>query len=213
MTQFHENILAEPQQRVLRTLGPFATKHGYYLADGTAVALRLGHRESIDFDFFALDPALHGAALRDELTVILPGLQTSQASDGTFDGVADGVKVSYFRYKYPLLDTPDHWAEYGVDVAGLRDLAAMKLSAIAQRGAKKDFIDLHTMLATGMTLSAMFGWYRKRFKAMDLMPVRMGLVYFDDAEPQEMPVMNIPADWATMKRDIAVAARSMGGGG
>ncbi len=211
MTAWHESILAPRQRAVLGVLGPFATAHGYHLAGGTAVALHLGHRESIDLDFFASEPRLEGAALRDALQAVVSSLTTADVDEGTFHGTADGVKVSFLRFSYPPLERPERWDTCAVEIAGLHDLAAMKLSAIAQRGLKKDFIDLHAMLNRGLPLEKMLAAYRRRFAVTDLMHLRASLVYFDDAEDQPMPTMlpSAPSsNWAAIKNDIRRAARS-----
>jgi hypothetical protein len=210
MYSYHEAVLAAPQQTLLRTLGPFATQTRHYLAGGTAVALRLGHRESIDFDFFSANPAVHGGALQERLREVVLDLETTDVSEGTFNGVANGVKVSFFRYRYPLLEPAERWCEYDVDVLGLRDLAAMKLAAIAQRGLKKDFLDIHAMLRHGLALPDMFDWYCKKFDVRELMPVRRGLLYFDDAESQPMPRMLRPVEWSSLKNAIRIAVRQAG---
>lgn len=205
----HEKILPDAQRRVLSIAGRFATDRRFYLAGGTAVALHLGHRESVDFDFFAADPTAEGPTLRDQLAAALPDLLTTDVSPGTFNGVAAGVKLSFCRYRYPLLDTAELWEAYAVHVASLRDLSAMKLSAIAQRGHKKDFIDLHALLASGLSLPEMLDWYRQRYAVSDVMPVRIGLAYFDDAEEQPIPTMHTEVDWTRIKADIRRAARSL----
>ncbi|NIQ96181.1 MAG: nucleotidyl transferase AbiEii/AbiGii toxin family protein, partial [Desulfuromonadales bacterium] len=72
---------------------------------------------------------------------------------GTLHGTVAGIRVSFLEYRYPLLQPLVPWATYGFSLASLEDLACMKLSAIAQRGAKKDFIDLHALVTSFSSLT------------------------------------------------------------
>jgi len=150
----HESVLTAAQTRVLRAVGPLARRAGFYLAGGTAMALRFGHRRSEDFDWFA--PALSRPdALLSDLQAEGLSLQETQIEAGTVISRIEGVKISFFEYRYPLLDSLDQWPEYDTDIASLRDLGEMKLLAIAQRGSRKDFIDMYELLRNGVVLRRM----------------------------------------------------------
>jgi len=110
--------------------------------------------------------------------------------------------VTFLRFRYSMLEEPEPWSAYGCRVASLSDLMCMKLSAIAQRGAKKDFIDIYTMLRRGASLGAALQDYRRKFGVQDTTPVMYGLAYFDDAEKEPMPQMLIQEDWSRMKSAI-----------
>ena len=91
----HESILTDVQKRVLHAVGPFARRAGFYLAGGTAVALRFGHRRSEDFDWFA--PALSRPdALLSDLQAEGLSLQETQIEAGTVISRIEGVKISFF---------------------------------------------------------------------------------------------------------------------
>jgi hypothetical protein len=163
----------------------------------------------VDFDFFSERPALHGPSLADRLRETFSTLQVTNATEGTFNGLINDVKLSFFRYPYPLVEPPYHWEAHDLHVAGLPDLGAMKLSAIAQRGLKKDFIDVHALMNQGITLGEMLDFYRRKYSTSDVMRVRVGLAYFDSAEDQLMPRMLTPVEWTTIKADILRAAKEL----
>jgi Nucleotidyl transferase AbiEii toxin, Type IV TA system len=203
----HESILTDVQKRVLHAVGPFARRAGFYLAGGTAVALRFGHRRSEDFDWFA--PALSRPdGLLSDLQAEGLSLQETQIEAGTVISRIEGVKISFFEYRYPLLDSLGQWPEYETDVASVRDLAAMKLLAVAQRGSRKDFIDMYELLQNGGVLRRMLEDFVEKFKADSVSALR-GLTYFDDAEKEPMPEMLNTVEWLTMKRAVESSVREV----
>lgn len=198
----HEAVLTAAQRRVLRAVGPLARRAGFYLAGGTAVALRCGHRRSEDFDWFA--PALPrpDALLSDLQAQGLP-LQETQIEAGTVISRIEGVKISFFEYRYPLLGALGSWPENDTDIASVRDLGAMKLLAIAQRGSRKDFVDVYELLQNGAVLRLMLEDFREKFKTDSISALR-GLTYFDDAETEPMPEMLLERDWTSLRSWILV---------
>lgn len=203
---FHERILTATQQGVLERIASLLRNKGFYLAGGTALALWYGHRLSEDFDWFAtqLDEP---EALRTEIETSGLALENARTERGTVIGWIDGVKVSLFEYRYPLLEPLAFWPESGADLAPPRDIAAMKLSAVAQRGSRKDFVDVYELLRQGHSLDAMLRDYRAKFQT-DPFPVLKGLTYFDDAEREPLPAMLKPFDWMEAKNEIVRTVRS-----
>jgi len=203
----HESILTDAQKRVLRAVGPFARRAGFYLAGGTAVALRFGHRRSEDFDWFA--PALSRPdALLSDLQSEGLSLQATQIEAGTVLSWVEGVKISFFEYRYPLLGSLDPLPEYDTDIASVRDLGAMKLLAVAQRGSRKDFVDVYELLQNGVVLRGMLEDFREKFKTDSISALR-GLTYFDDAETEPMPTMLVPVTWPTIRHEIVQGVRDV----
>ena len=96
-------VLGRVQRRVLERLGPLATARGFYLAGGTGLALQLGHRRSVDFDWFIEgrvgDPLVLARQVRDDGIA----LRVDQTERGTLHGRVAGVRVSFIEYRYPLL--------------------------------------------------------------------------------------------------------------
>jgi hypothetical protein len=197
----HAEVLPEAQVACLQSLAPAATDLGFHLAGGTAVALQNGHRRSVDFDWFA--PRFPGRPvdLRESLASRGIALQPTALADQTVHGWIGGVKVSFFEFRPPLLERLVEWPEVGCRLASCPDLAAMKLLAVAQRGSKKDFIDVHA-LSGRIPLAHMLDCYQRRFAVTDTGRVLAGLCFFDDAEAEPMPVMLVERDWETVKRDL-----------
>jgi hypothetical protein len=197
---WHPEILGRRQQRVLAHVGPVLSKRGFFLVGGTAIALQLGHRRSVDFDWFTLqrfDPLQLAQDLRDQ------GVQfvTDSESPGTLHGAVGGVQISLIRHNYPFLAPLRLWRG-SIQLAARADLAAMKLSAIAQRGAKKDFVDIYALGKRADSLEQLLRWYRKKFSVEDFTHLLRSLTYFDDAEPDRLPRMIWKVNWRTIKDTI-----------
>ena len=112
------------------------------LVGGTALALQLGHRRSVDLDFFGTVPQTP-----DELQDLLRenhDVTIVKESKNIHIYLIDGVKVDIVNYKYDWIDTPVE--EDGIRLADVKDIAAMKVAAIIGRGTKKDFIDMNRLL-------------------------------------------------------------------
>ena len=166
------------------------------LVGGTALALIIGHRKSIDLDFFgAFD---ENKSFRELL------LKAGHSADGSETGAVqslrvDDVKVDFVNYPYPWLN--DAVVEEGVTLADIHDIAAMKLSAAANRGRKKDFIDI-AFLLDRLSLKEMFDLYRSKFSVSEYSFALRGLTYFNDAEDDPMPEMLVPVTWKEVKHKI-----------
>lgn len=200
--KFATEGLPPKQIKVLQSLGSQASSMGFYLAGGTALAIRLGHRISVDLDWFTANRFDDGMVVAQSLRNAGVKLVVDQVSPGTLHGSVQGVRVSFLQYQYPLIKPPDHWSEMDCDLASLADLACMKLSAIAQRGARKDFCDLYTLGSRHFSLQEMLAFYQRKFTIQDVSSVLYGLVYFDDAEQERMPRMLWKVSWREIKSTI-----------
>lgn len=198
----HFEVLPEAQKKVLHQLGPIVDQDGFYLGGGTAIALQLGHRRSIDFDWFTDqlfdNPHQYSGNLGDR------GLtwQLQQAAPGTLHGTVDGVKVSFLSYQYPRIEDLVGISGHSCTMASLLDLGCMKLAAVAQHGSRKDFIDIWALAHHGLGLGEMLASYRKKYATDDIAHLLMALSYFDDAELEPMPVMLIDVAWVDIKEAI-----------
>lgn len=192
---FHPEVMLEDQRRLLRQVGPLATEDGFYLAGGTGVAIHLGHRRSVDLDWFTEAEIHDPLRLAEELRNGGLELQVTSTGKGTLHGMADGTRLSFLSYQYPLLSAPLVWSDYRCRLAPPEDLAAMKLSAIGNRGARKDFVDVYALGRQGFSLRDMLGYYRRKFEVRDMGHVLFALTYFDDAEREAMPEMLWDVDW------------------
>lgn len=171
----------------------------FYLAGGTAVALHLDHRRSYDLDFFTLGRDFPADLPRREL-MHLGELSVLHEGAGTFVGTLDEVRISFFVYPYPLLESPETFE--GAQVARLPDLAAMKLDAVSSRGTKRDFIDLYQICQDAFPLRHAIQHFERKYAGVQYSMVHLlkSLKYFEDAEPDPMPPMLVPLEWAEVKR-------------
>jgi hypothetical protein len=155
----------------------------FYLAGGSAIAVHLGHRRSDDLDMFSRSADVDIASVEVALRHV-PGIRMISVRAQIGD-----VPVDIVRYPYPLLEeTID--GPLGVAVAGLLDLAVMKLATVASRGLKRDFWDLEVIATQGgITLARACEAYVDRFgkQRADLYHVIRALTYFDDADGEPSP--------------------------
>ncbi len=169
------------------------------LVGGTALALQLGHRMSIDLDLFGKIDS-DSAALRIAFSKhSLPSIAT-HTSTHIFQFLIHSVQVDIVNYPYPWLADPV--VNDGIALAGLSDIAAMKLSAITNRGSKKDFVDLFFLLNI-YSLDAMLNLYKDKYPDGAIFNVIQSLTYFNDAENDPMPRLLAECQWDRVKQTIA----------
>jgi predicted nucleotidyltransferase component of viral defense system len=195
-----ETVLASTLD-LLRKLQSLEGLAGLRLVGGTALALHLGHRKSVDLDLFG--------HFDESVSIRSMIMKDVHAADGAENGTiqslrVDGVKVDCVSYPYPWLEPPV--VEDGIVIAAIQDIAAMKLSAAANRGRKKDFIDI-AFLIDILSLNEMFQLYQRKFAVSEFSFALRGLTYFDDAEDDPMPEMLMPIMWEEVKRKIESAVR------
>ena len=174
------------------------------LVGGTALALQLGHRKSIDFDFFG-----HITLEQTEITQELKsyGSVIIRSSNRKIQRyMVCNIQLDFVEYDYPWLDDPI--TVDGLRLASQRDIAAMKLSAITNRGTRKDFVDL-ALLLNKFSLQDMLQLYKEKFSDGETFSVLKSLVYFNDAEEYPMPNMLTPFDWETAKQTISNAVTAI----
>lgn len=191
-------VLSQNAQNALAVLGKSGIVGDGYLAGGSALALHYGHRYSEDLDFFSIhsfDPRAMSLRLED-LGAFTPSFAEGISLIGTFGG----VKFSYFQYDYPLLFPTA--TMFGVSIVQPKDIAAMKIAAVMDRGTKRDFVDLYELVKQGVFMEEMFVLYNKKYKALEsnIFSILRSLQYFDDAEKGDMPSMIKPISWDEVKK-------------
>jgi len=209
---WHEEVLDDDGRSAAAVLAEILGG-AFYLAGGTGLALRLGHRVSLDLDLFSAEGLLD-AAERDRIIAALgiaARLRILESKDGTCHLQVGGTMVSLFRYRYPLLQPVAKWR--GLPVASTRDIAAMKVSAIVARGSRRDFVDLHAVSGR-LGLQAVLAACKQKFVAHDdfVMQALRALVYFEDAEKEPMPRLLKEVAWdkvtAYFDREVPQALRA-----
>ena len=197
--RFHTKGLSSGQKEILRSVGPFAAQNHFYLGGGTDLAIYLGHHRSVGLDWFTgehfPDPMAFAQTLRNLKIPVI----TEQTSPGTLHGQICGVRVSFLEFRYPLLSSLNTWPEIDVPLASLDDLACMKLSAVTQRGSKKDFYDVYFLCKCHRPLPELLKLYQQKFSVTDIGPVLYSLVYFDDADQEPDPLLFEKVSWEQVK--------------
>jgi hypothetical protein len=195
------NILDEPRQVLLKKLTADLPVADSYLAGGTALALMIGHRQSIDFDWFSpanFDPAALARRLGN-----IGDVRIAETSSGTFHGWVDGIQVTWLRYPNPVLDSLVSIENLpGFKMASMLDIAVMKWAAISDRGSRKDFIDLFAICKKGISMENLVPLISQKYPNANINYYHMikSLVYFDDAEKEGFPVMIKPINWSEVKQ-------------
>ena len=196
--------------QILQFVGTCPFIERFYLAGGTALALRLGHRRSIDLDFFSNVDTVSRATRQEILRSLVPsGAQAIEDTEGNLLLDVHGIHVGFFSYSYPLLD-PTEDVE-GVAVAGIADIGLMKLDALISRGARKDFYDLY-WIAQRIPLANLLEMGRKKYpyaRDFEWLAVE-GLVYFDNAERDVQPLLLEDVPWEEVKAFFRTEARRLG---
>ena len=202
---------ATPTMReVLTFIGQCTFAPRFYLAGGTALALRFGHRRSVDLDFFSSVDEIGQQTRREilnELSPLTP--QTLEAVEGNLLLVLRNMHVGFFGYSYPLL-APTDSAE-GVAIASPVDIGLMKLDALISRGSRKDFYDLYFILQQ-IPLSELLVLGRTKYpyaRDFELMAVE-SLVLFDNADRDLQPQLLTNVAWDQVKRFFVAEAQALG---
>ena len=167
------------------------TRDQFTLYGGTALALRLGHRASVDFDFFSFQAFAPAELL--QATPWLAAAERLQVEPNTLTVLHRGehgpVKVSFFGgLTFARVEEPDETADGVLRVASLPDLFATKLNTIYQRAEARDYLDVHAILASGLTLAQGLAWTKQVHGSEfnTLLPLQ-ALCYFEEPCLRDLP--------------------------
>jgi hypothetical protein len=200
MNKMHKECLPKKGWNILYGLRDMLAKHRTVLAGGTALALHLGHRISIDLDFFT-DINFNVESIISEIRKAGYPFRIISEGEGYLIVDLDGIKVSIFKYDYPFLEKQVVYK--GVHVAGILDIASMKVIAISQRGTKRDFVDLFFILQD-TPFHKVAEHMVKRFGKERINPIHIGksLVYFSDADSNPEPeyIKGKEISWDNVKK-------------
>ena len=187
----HYQTVDPPTLEILKCLLQMQVFNDLRLVGGTSLALQLGHRKSVDLDLFgsleADDFAVSNALKTFNSVTII------QKSENITVYSIKGIKVDIVNYPYPWLSAAK--LEDGIRLAHMKDIAAMKLSAITGRGSKKDFVDISHILQF-FSLKQMLEFYSRKYHDGSEFLVLKSLTYFADADQEPDPVMLYKMDWA-----------------
>lgn len=181
------DVLPPEQRRLWEELGSVPAEFTLY--GGTAIALHLGHRDSVDFDFFAdveIDP--------DDILGrcdFLSGAEVVQRERNALTCIVDRdgpVQVSFFGVpKLPRLRPPLRIAEPQLSVASLIDLGGAKAAVVQKRAEPKDYIDLDALITCGIELNVMLSAATAMYPNLNPQVTLKALTYFGDGELVRLP--------------------------
>lgn len=196
----YKNILTEKHFDILKKLKNLPK--GTYMAGGTALALQLGHRTSLDFDFYVKQHFETEIVLKS-FQQDVPGVKIERIAKDTLILDADGISVSLFYYPYGLIRNLVHFD--GNDLASIEDVAAMKIVAVSMRGKRRDFIDVYYLLQK-FSLGEIIKFTIEKYPSYQPMVVLKGLIYFKDAEEEDftrgIKIFDKDLTWEKVKKNI-----------
>ena len=182
---------------LLKRLQGMAVFKNLRLVGGTSLALQIGHRKSIDLDLFGTLQA-DDSTFSEALAIFEKVTWLKKSSNINIFSINE-VKVDFVNYTYPWLDEAK--SEDDLRLAGLKDIAAMKLAAVTGRGTKKDFIDIYFLLKQ-FSLKEMLQHYKNKYADGSEFLVLKSLTYFEDADPEQEPVMLKNISWLAVKDTV-----------
>jgi len=174
-------------------------KTDWYLAGGTALALQTGNRKSVDLDFFIKEARFDNIDLLDRIS---SGghLEVELSKDNTIFAKLFGSKVSFIAYPFFTPKQQPLW--YGsVRILNKVDIAVMKITAVSQRGRKRDFFDLYWCAKNIEPLEKIIKRLPVQYPSVahNYHHILKSIMYFEDAESDPEPEIFFKTDWEEVK--------------
>lgn len=177
----HKEILSEKQKELLPLIRQFSRE--YYLAGGTAVALHIGHRRSIDFDLFKFSSVNHKKNIDKIAGSRLP-YEVTWREAGQMNVTVGDVKMTFLEYPFHI--APKRKFDNIIKIPELIDLAAMKAYALGRRSKWKDYVDMYFILKDYFSIKQISGRASEIFDQLFSEKLfRAQLNYFDDIDYSE----------------------------
>lgn len=205
--ELQQDVVEEKTFGLLKSLMSEDFFSEFFLVGGTALALRLGHRKSIDIDMFT-QGKIPVNDVRKHLSEKY-GFREEFREKDTLKGDIDGVKVDFIRYDYPLLNSPETF-DGNIRIASNEDIIAMKLATITDSGSRaKDFVDI-AFLSKYYSLNQMLDFYKAKFDGVNIFSATKALVYFTDIDFSSEPVnlMHGKFEWAKVEARLIDMVRN-----
>ncbi len=184
---------------LLRKLQSEALLSSFNLVGGTSLALRMGHRKSVDLDLFTKDD--FGLQELKEFLVNKYNLQVSYEKGKTLKGFINNVKIDLIKYDYPQVCSVE--TIEGIRFESIPDVIAMKLSAICDNGSRiKDFIDI-AFLSSKYSFDEMLKFYSAKFPNSNQVMLAKALVYFADIDfDEDIVMLNCDFNWDVIAKRL-----------
>jgi hypothetical protein len=198
----HTQAIEPGTLSLLKKLMELPSLHTFSLVGGTALALRYGHRSSVDLDLFCheeFDNSIIANELRQKFGDDF-NFESGHRNLGIFCYL-NKIKVDIIYYPHPLVGTVEIINQ--IRLYSDADIAAMKIQAILGRGKKKDFWDLYELLQH-YSLQQIIDWHKQKYPSQMLaISIPNAITYFVDADESETPVSFKNQTWAKIKKGIS----------
>lgn len=202
------NTITDDMRIVLGEFSQTAIAQRFYLAGGTALSLQIGHRLSVDLDFFSSSediPTIR-PALEHALAQFSPIL--SDSSWGNLVYLARDIRIGFYGYGFPLV-APLVESE-AIRLASIEDIALMKLDAMLSRAARKDFYDLY-YICKNIPIKQLFKLANHKYSSVRDFESQATkrLVYFENAERESEPSLLEKVSWQTVQEYFRQQAKEI----
>lgn len=208
MSEFFWHTVTEDMKSVLNGFSQSEISKRFYLAGGTALALQIGHRHSVDLDFFSATEDI--PTVRFRLEEILRDFDATLADSswGNLVYLAKNVRVGFYGYGYELIGSLIEKEE--LRLASVEDIALMKLDALLSRAARKDFYDLY-FVCQMMPLRHLLDLAPQKYPSVRDFEAQVvkRLVFFENAENQVDPPLIQPVTWQVVKKYFIVQVKEI----
>lgn len=201
---FHLETVSPALLKIIQAVSSDPVFQDFRLVGGTALSLILGHRVSVDADFFSENPFDNRQA-ETALNRLLPGFVVMKESPHGFAGVYQAVKLDLYTWNVPFLLPPIESEE--MRLAALPDIAALKLDAIVNRKEEKDFRDIHALLSV-YSIGELLTFYRERIPHRDLRLVIDHLAAAPAADRQQPVKLLHQIEYSEVADNIVEAIRN-----
>ena len=209
MSDFFWNTITENMKFVLNGFSQSKMGNHFYLAGGTALALQIGHRRSVDLDFFSQSEDI--PTIRPQLQETLTPFSAllADSSWGNLVFLVKEVRIGFYGYSYSLISPLIE--KEGLRLASIEDIALMKLDTLLSRAARKDFYDLY-FTCQKIPLQKLLGLAPQKFPSIRDFETQVvkRLVFFDNAENESNPQVLEPISWQTVKDYFILQAKEIG---
>lgn len=199
----HKETVDQPTLELLINLQQKPYLKEFHLVGGTALALYMGHRKSIDLDLFSNSDFEAGQVL-ENLSADFP-FNLFFSSKNTLKGSINQVHIDILAHRYPLINEPV--IIENVSMLSIEDIIAMKLNAIAISGQRvKDFVDIYFLLQS-YTVKQMIDFYKKKYSQYNEVNVLKSLCWFEDVDISGWPMLlkNSTLKWDSIKKTLEKA--------
>jgi predicted nucleotidyltransferase component of viral defense system len=208
MKELFWNTITDEMRLVLAEFSQSAIAERFYLAGGTALSLQIGHRLSVDLDFFSPSEDIPSIRPALEKSLSSMGAVLADSSWGNLVYLVNNVRTGFYGYGFPLV-APLVETD-AVRLASIEDIALMKLDAMLSRAARKDFYDLY-FICKDIPLKQIFRQADQKYPSVrdfETQAIKR-LVYFENAENESDPSLLEKVSWQAVKKYFVQQAKEI----